>query len=461
MKPFDPGRPEPEHSLAGRQLGPYFVQRTLGRGGMGEVYLAHDTALDRSVAIKTLMWTHSDDVGLIKRFQREARASAKLSHPNIVQVYVVDIESDPPYMAMEFVDGRSLDAVVGPDSPLSWQKALTICGQVAAALMCAHEQGIIHRDIKPANIMLEKNGRARVTDFGIAKVLNADTTLTSDKMTVGSPCYMSPEQCGVGDLVPASDLFSLGITTYEMLSGKVPWMAENTVGLIKKITMDPLPPLGAAVSGLPSNVEQFVETLTEKDLAKRYATAADVLADLNSLREGRPMERMLALRNPSPAIGVGGVPAVQGAAAQVPGPVAGGPPAVPENLVDDLLDAPKAFDKPMPKVQGSFPWPVVALVGAALVGALGVFAMMRGGSDAQAPAVAEPARPQPPPPPPEGRHPRPHIGPDGQPLPPPGPGARPPRDGRRPDGQRGSGPRGPRGGASGRQGGQPPPPPPR
>lgn len=275
-----------EGYLSGKRLGIYQIDRRLGRGGMGEVYMAHDTALDRTVALKVLRSTLVHDEQLVERFHREARASAKLNHPNIVRIHSVGVEDGVPYFAMEWIDGEPLDVILKAQGTLPWQRAMNITGQVASALESAHAQGIIHRDIKPANILIDKSGRAHVTDFGVAKVLNARTQLTTEGTFIGTPQYMSPEQCGVGEISPASDLFSLGATAYEMLSGMLPFDGDTPATLIRKITQESPKALTDLVPGLPESVCTLVHRLLEKDAAIRYQSAHEVLCDLERIRIG-------------------------------------------------------------------------------------------------------------------------------------------------------------------------------
>lgn len=373
--------------LLGQRLGPYVIRQRLGQGGMGTVYLAHDTALDRLVALKVLEPHFARDKQFVDRFQREARAAAKLNHPHIVQVYTVDIASDPPYMVMEYVNGASIDRIIATKGPFTWQQALTICGQVASALACAHEQGIIHRDIKPGNILLDANGRARVTDFGIAKVLGANTALTGEQVSVGSPSYMSPEQCGAGQVVPASDLFSLGITLFEALTGKLPYEAETYLGLIKQITQDPLPRMDSLKPDLPPLMQDFVEVLTAKRTTERYNRAGQILEDLNALREGKPAPHLSALRKLSNP----GLPAV--ASAAPPAPV----PAANRSLVDDLLDdTVTASYRRIERApaSNSTPWLIAAVaVGACLVGAIVAAIVFRPAAPPAPEPLAPPAHP--------------------------------------------------------------------
>jgi len=338
--------------LIGRRLGQYLIEGHLGKGGMGEVYLARDCALDRLVAVKVLAGTYSRDGELVSRFRREAQAAARLNHPHIVQVHTVDVDCDPPYMAMEYVEGLSLDRLVDQDGPLSWQRALTICGQVASALACSHAHGIIHRDIKPANILIDRSGRARVTDFGIARVAGAQTELTAPGMLMGSPHYMSPEHCGTGDVSPASDIFSLGSTVFELISGRVPFPAETTAALVKRITLDPTPSLTDHVLDVPQAVQDFVASMMAKDPSKRYATAEHVIEDLRCLQGNTALKHGTALNTTDTA--------------------------PPKSLVDEFLGGTKpSVHVPRVVPERPFPWRVVAWAAALLIGLIALVAGLR------------------------------------------------------------------------------------
>lgn len=409
-----------EASILGQKLGPYYVSDRLGQGGMGAVYLARDLALDRPAALKALLPRYADDPEFVARFQREARASAKLSHPNIVQIYAVDIESDPAYMAMEYVDGETLEARLQRAGALTWQHALNVVSQVASALACAHAAGIIHRDIKPANVLIDKSNRARVADFGIAKVMGSQTKLTSAQHTVGSPCYMSPEQCGVGEVSPASDLFSLGIMLYEMLTGTVPFKAESGLAVMRLITTEDLPPVLPQVSGLPQSVQELLNALAARDPAMRYATAQQVLEDLRLLHAGKPMThaRGLALKR-----GASGPPTAS--AAHLTRSPTGPSPALKTSLVSDLLDdAPRPALKPRPRFDFDIPWTGILMAGVALVFGILITLYFKGAREFQPaqPQGFQPPVPQaqppigPPPGPDAGMAPQPR-GLPGQPLP--------------------------------------------
>ncbi len=353
-----------KESLIGHRLGPYVVQRRIGRGGMGEVYLAHDTALDRPVALKTLNTAYANDPEFVHRFRREAQAAARLNHPNIVQVHSVDIDSEPPYMVMEYIDSPSVDQLIRDGGPMPWDRVLNICGQVASALACAHAQGIIHRDMKPGNILLDKMNRVRVTDFGLAKLMASTTQLTAADSALGTPAYMSPEQCGVGEVVPASDLFSLGLTAFEMLAGHIPYVAPSAAGVARKIVDDPLPALADSVDGLPAVVQEFLEGLTAKDPSSRYPSAAHVVEDLRALRAGDAPKHLSTLT---------GFRAMESqrlaAAPKAPGLVAGQASQPSRtSLVDDLLDDEGSpFSKPIPKAPLEIPWGTIVKAAIAVV----------------------------------------------------------------------------------------------
>lgn len=347
-----------EASILGQKLGPYYVSDKLGRGGMGAVYLAKDIALDRQAALKVLLPAYADDPEFVARFQREARASAKLNHPNIVQIYGVDIESDPAYMAMEYVDGETLDARLRRDGRMKWQTALSVVSQVAAALSCAHGAGIIHRDIKPANVLIDRSNRVKVADFGIAKVLGSNTRLTSTQHTVGSPCYMSPEQCGMGEVTPASDLFSLGILLYELLSDDLPFKGESGLAVMRQITTEDLPAIDQVVPGLPPVIGEFLRGLTARDPALRYRSAQDVLEDLRSFHGGAPMTHLQAL-----AIRRGGAAPATASAADITRSPTGPSPALKTSLVADLLDdMPPPAPRPVRRFDVDVPWAAITTV---------------------------------------------------------------------------------------------------
>src|SRR5438034_247225 len=209
-------------------LGEYEILGELGRGGMATVYLAHDIALDRQVAIKVMAPALLAGEGMAERFKREARTAASLSHPNIIPIYAVRETEQTLYFVMKLIEGRPLDSIIHEIGPLPIPMVQAIVHQVGSALGYAHKRGVVHRDVKAANVMVDSDGWAVVTDFGIAKVAEAHG-LTVTGATVGTPSYMSPEQCGAKDLTGASDQYSLGVVAYEMLTGRLPFTAVSVV----------------------------------------------------------------------------------------------------------------------------------------------------------------------------------------------------------------------------------------
>ena len=227
-----------------RYLGRYVVGQSIGAGGMGEVYRAQDTRLERSVAIKLLPRDTANDSSLRRRFLNEARAASALNHPNIVALYDICTDDSVDFLVMEFVDGRTLRDVIAKES-LNFEQLAGLGSQVASALSAAHAAGIIHRDIKPANIMVNQAQQAKVLDFGVAKMArnDFDTYLTGAGQVVGTVAYMSPEQTRGQDVDFRSDIFSLGCVLYEAATGRPPFRAASTLGLMHEIaTADPQPP---------------------------------------------------------------------------------------------------------------------------------------------------------------------------------------------------------------------------
>ncbi len=251
-------------------LGEYEVLAELGRGGMATVYLAHDLALDRKVAIKVLapaLLLMGE--GMVERFKREARTAAALSHPHIIPIYAVKESEHVLYFVMKYVQGRALDTVIRDVGTLPIPMVQTILAQVGDALGYAHRHGVIHRDIKSANIMLDEDGRAVVTDFGIAKVVQAEG-LTMTGVTVGTPTYMSPEQCATRDVTGASDQYSLGVVAYEMLTGRLPFLGESTMAVMYAHFNERPRPVAELRPDCPPNLSAGVMRMLEKDPARRW-----------------------------------------------------------------------------------------------------------------------------------------------------------------------------------------------
>ncbi|MEM4724179.1 MAG: protein kinase [Candidatus Hadarchaeum sp.] len=274
--------------LVGRILGKYELRERIGRGGMAEVYKAYHASLDRYVALKILHPFLSEDPEFKERFEREARNVAQLRHPNIVQVYDFDVDpnSDLYYMVMEYIDGPTLRARLmqlsfqGEQVPIP--EAIRITRDLASALAYAHSRDMIHRDIKPGNIMLDSDGRVVLTDFGIARIVSGPNMTASGSM-VGTPAYMSPEQ-GLGQSGDhRSDIYSLGVVLYQLVTGTIPFDADTPIAIVLKHVNDPLPP----PSGINPNVPEGLERILYKALAKspddRYQNIEEMIKHLNDL----------------------------------------------------------------------------------------------------------------------------------------------------------------------------------
>jgi serine/threonine protein kinase len=273
----DAGWQEQLEHLREATIGEYELLGELGRGGMAAVYLAHEIALDRKVAIKVMSpaLVHGD--GMIERFKREARTAASLSHPNIIPIYAVRETDRVLFFVMKFVAGRPLDSVIKEVGPLPIPMVQMIMSQTGSAFGYAHKRGIIHRDIKPGNVMIDDDGWAVVTDFGIAKVSEAQG-LTMTGMTVGTPTYMSPEQCMAQDVTGASDQYSLGVVAYEMITGRPPFQGGSMMAIMYGHFNDPPPPIEAVRPDCPENVRESIMRMLAKAPADRWPSMEDAVA---------------------------------------------------------------------------------------------------------------------------------------------------------------------------------------
>jgi eukaryotic-like serine/threonine-protein kinase len=281
--------PRPESELAR-----YHIKRYLGGGGMAEVYLAHDEELDRNVAYKKLRRQYADDEMVVERFRREARSAASLSHPNIVNIYDRGKTRDGSYyIVMECLLGGTLKERIQRGGPLPTPEAAALALQVARALQAAHRRDLIHRDVKPQNILLTESGEAKVADFGIARATSM-VTLTMEGSTPGTPHYISPEQALGEPASPRSDLYSLGIVLYEMLTGELPFDAETPHGIVMKHVREPVRPPRQVNPKTPEDVNAVVVKLLAKDPEERYADATSLIEHLE--RVGR--EDSLAAHGP-------------------------------------------------------------------------------------------------------------------------------------------------------------------
>lgn len=259
----------------------YELAEQLGKGAMAVTYAARDRLLDRMVAVKVLRPAYVTDEEFCARFQQEAQAAANLAHPHITAVHDIGRDGDVLYMVMELVRGRNLKEVLETEGPLAPDRAVSIARQVAEALQVAHAAGIIHRDIKPQNILLTSDDRVKVCDFGIAKALAAESA-TQTRTLVGTAHYLSPEQALGKPCVPASDLYSLGVVLFEMLTGKLPFTGDTPVAVAVKHAHEPPPNPRTLRPDLPAGLERIVLRALSKEVAARYQTAQDFLTDLSA-----------------------------------------------------------------------------------------------------------------------------------------------------------------------------------
>lgn len=276
----------PDESQANRVIGDYEILREVGRGGMGVVYKAHERALRRTVALKVLPPSISADIAFVKRFEREARFAASLNHPNIVSIYTVGKHEDVRYISMEYVKGKTLTALIREAGRLSIARALEITLQAADALAAAHKVDMVHRDVKPDNIMIDEAGRVKVMDFGLARGLHSTTQLTAQGAVVGTPRYMSPEQCEGQKPDHRSDIYSLGIVLFEMLTGQTPYSAETPLALMRQIVDTPLPSIQEQSADVPPQICSIIYRMTAKRPEDRYENAEILCEDIRAFLEG-------------------------------------------------------------------------------------------------------------------------------------------------------------------------------
>ncbi len=267
--------------------GRYRIVRRLGQGGMARVFLAQDESLHRQVAVKVLADRHSDDPHFIERFQREARAAARLNHSNIVQVYDQSQTAGMSYIVQEYVEGETLKDLIRRESPIEPRRAITIALQILAALRVAHQQGVIHRDVKPQNILVQLDGKIKVADFGIASA--GDTEMTEAGSIVGTAQYLAPEQARGLSVGPPADLYAVGIVLYEMLSGRVPFEGEAAVTVAMRHVQEAPEALTDRNPLVPDALESVVMRALTKDPTQRYQSADEMGLELDKVRQGLPI----------------------------------------------------------------------------------------------------------------------------------------------------------------------------
>jgi serine/threonine-protein kinase len=276
----------------------YQIIRSIGEGGMANVYLAYDTILDRNVAVKILRGDLSTDEKFVRRFQREAISASSLSHPNIVEMYDVGEDDGNYFIVMEYIDGKTLKSLIKRRGALTLPEVIDIMLQLTSAISCAHDSYIIHRDIKPQNVMILDDGRVKITDFGIAIASNA-TELTQTNSVMGSVHYLPPEQANGQGATIKSDIYSLGILMFELITGHVPFRGDNAVEIAIKQMKEPLPSVCKLVDGIPQIAENIILKACAKNPKNRYDSVREMYSDLREcLDEEAPIQNRVVYKYP-------------------------------------------------------------------------------------------------------------------------------------------------------------------
>ena len=393
------------------KIGHYKVVSELGRGGMGVVYKAHEESLNRFVAIKVLGDHLAADEQFLSRFTREARAAGAVSHPNVIPIYYIGQDDGRHYFAMEYVSGRSVQAMIRQEGRIGNPRAAQIILQAAQGLAAAHDKGVIHRDIKPANLMVDERGVVKIADFGIALPIESQTRLTATGALMGTPGYLSPEHCMGEPVDHRADIYALGVTYFEMLTGRMPFNAESPLALLRQILQEEVPDVTQLNSEVDAESKRILMKMIARDRNARYQNCHELIADLEEYmakNNVRSLTANLATRStasadaavtptvninaPTPSLGptvVSGssqAPTVitggQGATAKVtaPGGVAMTQPATnPNHMMPQAAAVPQ-----QPKKKSSFALIAAMLVVAVVVaaGAAGMigYKLIRGGS---------------------------------------------------------------------------------
>ena len=286
-QPPETGRREaPRPTEAPDRIGGFEILELLGRGGMGAVYKARQTALDRLVALKILPQALAGDASFVERFHREGRAAAAVSHPNIIEIYDVGEDRGYQYIAMELVDGETLWDVLRREGHLPAERVLKVMKQTASALAAAHAAGVLHRDIKPSNILLTAQGRVKVADFGLAKRTGVDVNITLAGQALGTPLYMAPEIARGRPLDARSDLYSFGATFYQALAGRPPFQGQTAAELVAQHLETQAPRLGGFAPNTPAALARIIHRLLRKDPAERSPSAEALLEALEAIEAG-------------------------------------------------------------------------------------------------------------------------------------------------------------------------------
>lgn len=285
-----------------RTLGRYQIVRTIGSGGMGEVYLAHDPVLARNFALKVLPSHVLNEKDQLTRFAHEIRAASVVDHPNIVRIYEVAFERDLAYLVMEHVEGRDLRRVIEEQSPLPLSQTLHLGRQIASALTALHEHGVLHRDLKPENIMLNQQGDVKLLDFGLATFVTSYRDHASPEIAIGTPSYMSPEQIRGGPVDVRSDLFSLGVILYELATGRSPFSGRTIPEKVAAILSESPAPLYELNDAVHERFSTLVLRLLEADYRLRYPSTRELSQEMYAIQRSLQVSNVSGTRNQAAAL---------------------------------------------------------------------------------------------------------------------------------------------------------------
>jgi serine/threonine-protein kinase len=278
------GRGDPtESTLDGTLLdGRYLVQAKIASGGTSTVYRGLDVRLDRPVALKVMDSRYAGDAQFLARFQLEARTVARLKHPGLVAVYDQGLDARHPFLVMELVEGGTLRELLAERGPMPPHAVVAVLRPVLGGLAAAHRAGLVHRDVKPENVLISDDGDVKIADFGLVRAVAA-AGITSASVILGTAAYLSPEQVRDGQASPRSDVYSTGILTYELLTGYAPFTGDSALSIAYQRLDNDVPPAGAVIKGVPSQLDEFVARATARDPADRYADATEMAADLDAI----------------------------------------------------------------------------------------------------------------------------------------------------------------------------------
>ena len=285
--------------LAGVVLdGRYRVDTMIATGGMSTVYRGLDIRLDRPVALKVMDSRYAGDHQFLTRFQREARAVARLKDPGLVAVYDQGIDGQHPFLVMELIEGGTLRELLRERGPMPPHAAAAVLGPVLGGLAVAHRAGLVHRDVKPENVLISDDGEVKIADFGLVRAV-AEAKITSTSVILGTAAYLSPEQVGTGDAGPRSDVYAVGVLTYELLTGRTPFTGDNALAVAYQRMDNDVAPPSTVIGGVPAQFDELVLTATARDPAKRYADAAAMGEELDAIVDelGLPEFRVPAPHN--------------------------------------------------------------------------------------------------------------------------------------------------------------------